>query len=111
MQITFLYYEDCPSHDLALARLEQVITEEAIYAEIEVIKVETEEQAEHFQFIGSPTILVNGADIVPPPPQEHYNLTCRAYMLEDGRISPLPSAEMIRRPLRNAVESLRSTDS
>lgn len=109
MDITFLYYEDCPSHDQALARLEQVIAEEGINAPIEVIKVETEEQAQHLRFIGSPTILVNGEDIVPPPPQEHYNLTCRAYILEDGRVSPLPSLEMIRRPLRNAFERSRNS--
>lgn len=111
MHITFLYYEDCPSHDQALERLETVLTEEGIVADIEVIKVETEEQAEDLHFVGSPTILIDGQDIVPPSPQSHYNLTCRAYVLEDGRISPLPSKEMIRHPLRNAIESLRSADS
>ena len=111
MQIKFLYYEDCPSHDKALERLKHVIAEEGIAAALEIIKVETEEQAQQLCFIGSPTILVNGEDIVPPTPQSHYNLTCRAYILEDGRVSPLPSLEMIRRPLRNAVERIRSTNS
>ena len=111
MEITFLYYEDCPSHDQALARLEQAIAEEGIAATVEVIKVETEELAQQLRFTGSPTILVNGEDIVPLPPQTDYNLTCRAYILEDGRISSLPSLEMIRRPLRNAVERRRSGNS
>lgn len=110
MEITFLYYEDCPSHDQALERLEQVLAEESIAADIEIIKVETEEQAQQLCFIGSPTILVNGEDIVPPPANAYYNLTCRAYILEDGRVSPLPSSEMIRRPLRNAVERIRSAN-
>ncbi len=102
VHVTFLYYEDCPSHDVALERLQQVMAEEGIDAEVEIIKVETEEQAQRLRFIGSPTIRIDGRDIDPPPPEARYALTCRAYRLEDGRISPLPSAEMIRRALRAA---------
>ena len=105
MKIRFLYYEECPSHDVALERLRQVLAEEGIAAEIEVIKVETQEQAENLHFIGSPTILIEGQDIDPPPPNAHYALTCRAYRLEDGRISPLPSPDMIRRALRAAAKA------
>jgi hypothetical protein len=105
-----MYYEECPSHDLALERLHQVLIEEGIAADIKVIRVETEEQAEELHFVGSPTILVNGEDIVLPPSNAYYALTCRAYMLEDGRISPLPSSEMIRRSVRNAVKSLRNAN-
>lgn len=99
MEITFLYYEDCPSHDKALDRLREVLQQENITAPIQVVKVETEQQAEDLRFVGSPTILVNGDDIVPPPADGHYNLTCRAYRLENGRISPLPSENMIRNGL------------
>jgi hypothetical protein len=100
MKITFLYFEDCPSHDAALERLRQVLAEEGMQADIEVIRVETEEQAEHLHFFGSPTIRIDGQDIDPPPPDVRFALTCRAYYLADGRISPLPSVEMIRRALR-----------
>ena len=100
MQVTFLYYEDCPSHEVALERLRSVLTEAGIEADVTIIKVETEEQARRYQFIGSPTIRINGQDIDPPPPDSYYRLTCRAYQLEDGRISPLPSPEMIRRALQ-----------
>jgi hypothetical protein len=100
VKITFLYYEECPSHDVALARLRQVMAEEGIQAEVEIIKVETDEEAQRLHFVGSPTILVNGHDIDPPLPDTYYALTCRAYRLEDGRISPLPSPDMIRRALR-----------
>jgi hypothetical protein len=103
MQITFLYYEDCPSHDVALERLRSVMAAEQVEAPVEVIKVETDEQAHHLQFIGSPTIRINGQDIVEPGPNTYYALTCRAYQLENGRISPLPSPDMIRRALRAAA--------
>jgi hypothetical protein len=100
MHVSFLFYEDCPSHELALQRLREVLAEESIDTDVEVVEVESEEQAQELRFIGSPTILLNGLDIVPPPPDSHYALTCRAYRLEDGHISPLPSRDMIRRAIR-----------
>ena len=48
--------------------------------------------------------MVNGDDI-DPPVNAHYALTCRAYRLEGGRISPLPSEAMIRKALRKAKEA------
>jgi hypothetical protein len=105
VRVSFLYYEDCPSHDLALDRLREVMAEEGIPGgEVEVIKVETEEQARQLRFIGSPTIRVDGQDIAPPS-DSHYALTCRSYRLEDGRISPLPSKDMIRHALRSPAKS------
>lgn len=102
MQIQFLYYEECPSHAAGLQRLRDVLAQEGISAPIEVIKVETEEQAAALRFTGSPTILINGADIVPVGNEALFRLTCRAYRLEDGRFAPLPSAEMIRTALQKA---------
>ncbi len=104
MDIQFLYFEDCPSHDEALKRLREVMQEEGVESRIEIIKVETEAQAEEYKFMGSPTILVNGDDIVSPTQSARYGLACRAYTLEDGRISPLPSYEMIRHAIRAARE-------
>lgn len=103
MKIRFFYFEDCPSHDEALRRLNQVLNEEAIHAEIEVVKVETDAQAQSLQFVGSPTILVNGEDI-DPQLSSQYGLACRAYRLEDGRISPLPSLSMIRKAVSTAAK-------
>jgi len=102
MEIRFLYSEDCPSHDEALQRLRQAVTEEGIHARIEVIRVDTEEQAVELKFSGSPTIYVDGRDI-DPPTEPRYALSCRAYRLEDGRISPLPSLLMIHRALKSAM--------
>lgn len=103
MEIRFLYFEDCPSHEETLRRLRQAINEEDIKAQIEVIRVDTVEQAVRLKFLGSPTIYVDGRDI-DPPPEPHYALTCRAYRLEDGRISPLPSLSMIHRALKSAKD-------
>ena len=106
MDIQFLYFEDCPSHDEALQRLREVLQEEGIDASIEMIKVETEAQAQEHRFVGSPTILIDGHDIVSLPVGTHYGLACRAYTLEDGRISPLPSREMIRKAVYSVLDDI-----
>lgn len=103
VKIEFLYFEDCPSHDKALERLRQVMAEAGVDAPIDIIKVETEADAAHWRFTGSPTIRFDGQDIAPPPAGTDYLLSCRVYRHEDGRFSPLPSPETIRQALRRAV--------
>ena len=51
------------------------------------------------QFVGSPTIRVNGVDVQPPVDGEPTGLTCRVYRRRDGRISPLPDPEDVREAL------------
>ncbi len=105
MHVSFLFYEDCPSHEPALERLREVLAEEGIDTDVEVVEVQSEEQAQELRFVGSPTILLNGQDIDPSPPDSHYALTCRVYHLEDGRISPLPSRGMIRQAIDAATKA------
>ena len=98
-KISFLYSDDCPSHPEALSRLRKIMDQEGITVEIETINVRTNEEAITNRFRGSPTILIDGRDI-DPSSIEQFGLACRAYRLEDGRISPLPSESMIRKALR-----------
>jgi hypothetical protein len=108
LRVTVQYWQDCPSHDQALARLRKVLEDEDVHVEIELVRVESEEQAKRLHFVGSPTILLNDVDI-DPPTAHYYGLTCRAYRLEDGRISPLPSEQMIRRAVQSAKGNVKST--
>ncbi|GAB4549785.1 MAG: hypothetical protein OHK0023_14860 [Anaerolineae bacterium] len=100
IKVQFLYFEGCDSHEEVLARLKSVMEAEGIGDTIEMIKIETDEQAAEWRFVGSPTILINGEDIVPVPNGSFFRLTCRTYRHEDGRYSSLPSVETIRRALR-----------
>jgi hypothetical protein len=104
MKVEFLFWEGCPSHDVALDRLHEVMAEEGIDASVEVVEIETEEGAEAARFIGSPTIRIDGQDIDPPDGEVIYGLTCRAYRHEDGRITPLPTHSLIRHALLAARE-------
>jgi len=103
LEIEFLYFEDCPSHEDALARLRGVMAEVGVDAAVAITRVETEAEAETHRFTGSPTIRVNGADIDPVPEDAAFNLSCRVYRWADGRISPMPSPEMIRAALEKAT--------
>jgi hypothetical protein len=99
-KIDFLYWSDCPSHPEARKRLREVLDELDLQAQVDEVEVLTDEQAERVAFPGSPTIRVNGVDVDPKgASQMGTALTCRVYVLEDGRYSPVPSMEMIRRAL------------
>lgn len=105
MRVDFLYFEDCPSHEQALDRLQKVLKDEGVQSEITVTEVTTEEQALDVEFLGSPTIRIGGRDIDPVLEHPNYALSCRTYHLEDGRISPLPSEAMIRRAVEQAAQT------
>ena len=99
-KIEFLYWSDCPSHPEARKRLREVLDELGLQAQVEEIEVLADEEAERLAFPGSPTIRVNGVDVDPVgASQTGTALTCRVYILEDGRYSPVPSMDMIRSAL------------
>ena len=102
MKISFLWWEDCPSHPEAWRRLQKVLGELQARADVERIEIRTDEDAERWHFPGSPTIQVDGKDIDPGAPTLPSRLTCRLYFKEDGRPSPVPSEEMIKRAIVNA---------
>jgi hypothetical protein len=106
-KIEFLYFEDCPSHDRALALLRETAERMGLLNAISVIRVETDEEAARNGFYGSPTIRVDGIDIAPlPDGMPEPALACRAYRRSDGRISPLPPRELIEAALRRAVRDI-----
>jgi hypothetical protein len=76
------------------------MAELGIETPVDKIEVLTDEDAQRLGFPGSPTIRVDGVDVDPSgAAQMGTALTCRVYVLEDGRFSPLPSKEMLRRSL------------
>jgi hypothetical protein len=100
IKIEFLYWEECPSHPEARQLLQEVMSEASIDAPVEEIEIVTDEDAERLSFPGSPTIRIDGADIDPKGAgQMGTALTCRVYVLEDGRYSPVPSRQMLREAL------------
>ena len=104
IKIEFLYWEDCPSHGPAWERLQAILNEKRLKAEVTRIEIRTDEDAKHWNFCGSPTILINGRDIDPKGAQaQRIGLNCRIYHTPDGRVTPMPSEEMIRKAIDQAV--------
>lgn len=80
MEITVLYVADCPSLDLARKRVAEAV------ARVDATATVTERlviDAEALGFAGSPTILVDGADLFTRPDLT-TSLTCRLYPTPDG---------------------------
>jgi hypothetical protein len=103
MRIDLLWWEGCPSHAETLEDLNRILEEEGAEAQVELIEIETDEQARAERFPGSPTIRIDGDDALPAPEGEPFSLTCRVYRLRDGRVSPTPDPEDLREAVRRAL--------
>lgn len=98
-----LWWEGCPSTDKALDLLGSVLDEEGLDpGSVELRQVRSDADAERERFVGSPTIRIGGVEVAPEP-EEPLGLTCRIYRLSDGRVSPTPDPDDIRRAIREAT--------
>jgi len=98
MQIDLLYFDGCPSWKGALENLQAALSAEGLEADIRLMKVEDNEAASRWKFLGSPSFQVNGADLWWEDRQD-YNLSCRVYATPQG-MKGAPSQEMLRQKLR-----------
>ncbi|MEE9224948.1 MAG: DUF2703 domain-containing protein [Bacteroidota bacterium] len=101
MKIQFLYFESCPNHHNASELLRTVLGEHNIETDIERIEIKNEEDAVKHQFVGSPTIRINGVDIEKIKGNPIYAKTCRVYTI-DGKLTGMPSRQMIEDALGTA---------
>ena len=101
MRVELLWWEGCPSYPQALDELKDVLRAEGLDPEgVQMREVESDEQAERERFPGSPTIRVDGQDLLPHEDGSPVGLTCRVYRLRDGRPSPTPDPADVRDALR-----------
>ena len=100
--VEVLFWEGCPSLPETLAELDRVLREEGVDTKVQLVEVLTDEQARRERFPGSPTIRINGEDIVAPSDAEPFSLTCRVYRTRDGRISAVPDPEDMREAVKRA---------
>src|SRR5262249_44536238 len=98
LQIQLIYFAGCQNTLRAHAALES----EGISTKVELIAVETQEEAEQWEFYGSPTIRINGKDVSPVPSGATPSMSCRMYPQPDGRVTHYPSAKIIAAALQHA---------
>ncbi len=104
MKIELLYFDGCPTYRPAQEALEQALSEEGIDARIQLLAVNTNEEAQRIQFPGSPTIRVNGRDLFPAPEPQDGGLGCRMYPTPEC-LRGAPTKEMLREALLSYLYS------
>jgi hypothetical protein len=111
MKIEVLYFDGCPNHKPAVKRVQQLVREERVSAEVLEVNVSDASIAQKVGFLGSPTIRVNGLDVEPEARvAREYGMMCRTYSV-DGRREGLPSREMLRQAIREANSGINNSDS
>lgn len=99
MDITLLYFQDCPNWEVVDERLATLV---AARPEIRVNHqlVETAEAAERAGFHGSPSILVDGVDVFAGPGAP-VGLSCRRYLTPAG-YAGAPTLDQVRAVVEGA---------
>lgn len=99
MDITLLYFEDCPSWKVAAERL-AIIAAERDDVTLTRGVVDTSEEAERVGFLGSPSIHIDGVDVFAEPGAQ-VGLACRRYATPNGPQGS-PTLEQLRAVLADA---------
>jgi len=94
MKMEILYFDGCPTYLEAEKTLQGVLEEKGVDAEVELVAVNTDAEAQELRFLGSPTIRVDGEDLFPVPERAEYALGCRMYANPEG-LRGSPTTEML----------------
>ena len=97
MKIELLYFDGCPSWQTGLKNLKSSLQLERIQAEVNLVNVQDEADAIRLEFLGSPSIRVNGVELWTEE-RETFALSCRVYPTPEG-IRGWPTVEMLREKL------------
>jgi len=79
MKVEILYVADCPNHPGAVALVRNVLETQGLAADIREVLITDETMAQELRFRGSPTIRVNGRDVVAEDNAGEFSLCCRLY--------------------------------
>ncbi len=110
MNVELLWWEGCPSTERALAAVRDALSElDLSDVEVRMREIKGDGDAREAGFVGSPTILIDGVDLVPAAGEEQIGLSCRVYRRRDGRVSPIPDPDDLREALSRAAERTEVT--
>lgn len=96
IKIDIQYFEECPNSSKLIKNVKKAITGHEDKIDYREVLVGDNETAEEVKFRGSPTVLINGKDLLNEPEPERPAMMCRYY--QNG----LPSEETI----KNCLEKL-----
>src|SRR6267154_640916 len=111
MKIEVLYFDGCPNHRPAVERVQELLREEGVSAEVLEVNVSNASIAQEVGFLGSPSVRVNGLDVEPEArTAREYGMMCRTYSVK-GRREGLPSRQILRQAIREANSGINNPDS
>lgn len=109
-----MWWEGCPSTERALSELRGALAELGLPDAVEIREIRTDEEAEEAAFTGSPTILIDGVELMAVLGKgggdEPAGLNCRVYARRDGRMSPTPDPQDLRDALNATHEREERVD-
>ncbi len=90
-----LYFDGCPNVEVATLRARKAVETSGVLAEVTLVRIDDSADAERRQFLGSPTIRVNGQDVeVSARARSDFGLQCRVYEV-DGKLAGSPPVAWI----------------
>ena len=96
MKIEVLVFDGCPNHELAERLVRDTVKELGVSADIEIIRVEDNDDAVARRFLGSPSIRINGRDLeTEENDSTQYSMRCRVYRHGPG-LSGVPLKDSLR---------------
>lgn len=105
VSIEILYFDGCPNVEAAREMVSDVIDQAGADAQIVMIKVETDADAQEQHFIGSPSIRVEGKDVdTAGDNNQQYSMRCRVYFADQG-VSGLPPRAKLLGAIEQALKS------
>lgn len=85
MKIEVLYFDGCPHYETFATHLDQLMRDRGVGEQTRRVRVTTSRQAQELQFLGSPTLRINGTDVDPTAgDRTDYGMQCRLYRTVDG---------------------------
>lgn len=102
MEVNLLYFDGCPSWQIALANLQTALREVRLDISINVIEVKSDQDAAVVKFLGSPSFQINGKDFWPDDRQS-YSMNCRVYGTPEG-LKGWPTVDMLRQKLLSMIK-------
>jgi hypothetical protein len=108
LRVSYVFSRECPSHGEGLELLREAAELAGVPVAVESVEVKGDDQAEALGFIGSPTYLAAGRDLLPAEGAAHAPRAdaCRAYARSGGRVGPLPDVADLAGALQAAAASI-----
>jgi hypothetical protein len=107
-RVEVLVFEGCPNAEVTLERARAAALAAGVGADVQVVLVQTDEEARRLRFLGSPSVRVDGVDVDPDvASRDDFGLQCRVYAV-GARMQGAPPMEWITDALRRARTVERS---